>query len=457
VTWIQATAAAGFEAAMNPNGFVMNNRMSVLQGNCLWSSLDGATWTHTGGAMAFSPRLESQAVVYDDKMWLIGGYSSAGELNDVWSSTNGVSWNRVTSAAAFSPRRNHASVVYNGKMWVIGGFKSTDFYSDVWSSNDGATWDRAVQSANFPQRASHTSLVFNDRMWILAGETFSFSVFNVLPLDDVWYSTDGIAWKLAVWEAPFEPRRYHSSVVFDNRMWVIGGRTTQVKNDVWYSSDGATWTCATEAAAFSPRRDHTTIAYNGKMYLFGGLDATGYLNDVWSSSDGITWTQITAAAAFAPRQSHAGLVFENKLWVLYGHDGNFRNDVWFSGTGCHPHLTPATLSFGEQDITAGAAGPRTVTLSNLYPDAWEPLTITGVQVQNQTGRVFAFTSEPDTRKLLAGDSRDFSLLFDPSTPGLKTAQLVITGDDPMNPVFTIPVSGTATGTGVESPAGLIFY
>ena len=43
-----------------------------------------------------------------------------------------------------------------------------------------------------------------------------------------------------------------ASVVYDGRMWVIGGHSPandgQDLNDVWWSTDGANWTLATAAA-----------------------------------------------------------------------------------------------------------------------------------------------------------------------------------------------------------------
>lgn len=40
-------------------------------------------------------------------------------------------------------------------------------------------------------------------------------------------------------EADFENRAYHSSVVFDNKIWLFGGRNDQFNtlNDVWSSED----------------------------------------------------------------------------------------------------------------------------------------------------------------------------------------------------------------------------
>ncbi len=52
-------------------------------------------------------------------MWVIGGESDAGKLNDVWYSDNGTTWTLATASAGFSPRMAHTSLVYDNKIWVI--------------------------------------------------------------------------------------------------------------------------------------------------------------------------------------------------------------------------------------------------------------------------------------------------------------------------------------------------
>src|SRR5687768_15304510 len=74
---------------------------------------------------------------------------------------NGITWTQATEWAAFSGRRSHTGVVFNDKMWVIGGFEpgiGTNFYkNDVWSSPDGVNWTQETGAAAFPGRYGHTS------------------------------------------------------------------------------------------------------------------------------------------------------------------------------------------------------------------------------------------------------------------------------------------------------------
>jgi hypothetical protein len=290
------------------------------------------TWTEATSAATFSGRCGHSSVVFNNKMWIIGGYDTNFVLkNDVWYSIDGIIWTEATSAAAFSTRSNHTSVVYDDKMWVIGGNGDNDnVYHDVWYSTDGVTWTRATSSAAFGSRTSHTSVVYDSKMWVIGGNS------STTLLNDVWYSTDGITWTEATSATAFCIRHCHTSVVYNNKMWVIGGyysSRTENKdlNDVWYSTDGVTWTAATSAVAFSARSSHTSVVYDNKICVIGGSYVGNRLNDVWYSADGVTWTEATSAAAFSTRSSHSSVIYDNKMWVIGGYNGSARiNDVWYT-------------------------------------------------------------------------------------------------------------------------------
>jgi dihydrofolate reductase len=288
-------------------------------------------WTTATDSAAFSARYFHQSVVFDNKMWVIGGNESNSRKNDVWSSTNGVTWTTATDSAAFSPRRSHISVVFDNKMWVIGG-RDANLLNDVWRSTDGVTWTEATDSAAFSPRSDHQAVVFNDgnstKMWVIGGNDRGLR-------NDVWSSTNGIIWTTATNLAAFSARVWHQAVVFDKKMWVIGGRNAgrNPLNDVWSSTDGVTWTTATDSAAFSARYYHQSVVFDNKMWVIGGYDDTNTVkNDVWSSADGVTWTKAVASVRFSLRTAHRAVVFDKKMWVIGGSssDGLIipKNDVW---------------------------------------------------------------------------------------------------------------------------------
>ncbi len=280
-------------------------------------------------------------------MWVIGGINGGTASRDVWYSTDGASWSAATTQAAFSARMGQTSLAYNNQMWVIGGSDILGFNNDVWSSSDGVSWTSVLGSTpspgshQFPGRTLHTSLVYNNKMWVIGGQVQG----SPYSLNDVWSSSDGVSWTqvLADTSSPgpnqFSEREELAALVYNNKMWVIGGFANSPEGDVWYSTDGATWSAATTQAAFTGRYGLTALVYNNLMWVIAGQDNTAYRNDVWYSADGATWTQATLSANFINRDLHASLVYntatgsglDGSMWVIGGNaqTGN-KNDVWHS-------------------------------------------------------------------------------------------------------------------------------
>ncbi|MDD2716054.1 MAG: DUF5050 domain-containing protein [Candidatus Wallbacteria bacterium] len=284
-------------------------------------------WVLVTSSAAFSARYSHHSLVFDSKMWVIGGYGGVGRKNDVWSSTSGSTWDQATAAAAFPARDSYAGLVYDNKLWVIGGFGGgTNWYNDVWSSADGTTWTQATAAAEFTPRYGHTGLVYNGKLWVIGG-CYNTGAYK----NDVWSSTDGVNWVQATANAGFSARFHHVSLVYDGKMWVIGGcyNTGAYKNDVWSSTDGVNWVQATANAAFSARWGLTGLVFNNKMWVIGGDDGA-YKNDVWNSADGVTWALDNSAAIFSARVFHSSLTYNSRMWVIGGNDGLFKNDVWYS-------------------------------------------------------------------------------------------------------------------------------
>lgn len=295
-------------------------------------------WYESVAVPGFSGRFWHGNVIYNGSMWVIAGTTGAAGLNDVWSSPDGVNWNAATAAAAFSMRQGLSAVTFGApaSMYVIGGFDNVAPYqNDVWTSSNGSVWTSLAQTTPYTARQNHTSLVYNNKIWIIGGRNGGGG------LNDVWSSPDGANWTQVL--APsggsptqFTPRYGHASVVFNNLMWVIGGFDGAFDNDVWSSPDGITWTqvLANGAASptqFSGRPGLSALAYNNALWVIAGFDGADR-NDVWNSPTGVTWNQVTVPSAIFPaRDSHTSVVFNNSMWVVAGNSPSGPlNDVWHS-------------------------------------------------------------------------------------------------------------------------------
>ncbi len=142
--------------------------------------------------------------------------------------------------------------------------------NDVWRSEDGINWVQATENAPWAARCMHSSVVFDNKIWVIGGNALAngpSTYFN-----DVWFSEDGTNWTQATSGAPWTPRAAHSSVVYDNKIWVIGGGQYDPAPDSWYSSDGISWTQA-ENASYAYAL-HQSVILNDTIYNLGG-------NEIW--------------------------------------------------------------------------------------------------------------------------------------------------------------------------------
>jgi len=194
---------------------------------------------------------------------------------------------------------------------------------------------------SFPApRTRHVSLVFNNKIWIIGGEVNVFTPSCGKTYGaDVNYSSDGINWFSSLLDfAPFGPRDSHSGAVFNGKMWIIGGMNYlgEVNNDIWNSSDGITWNKVIPSSGpFVKRYTQKSFVFNNKLWVIGGSDAYGnILNDVHNSEDGVTWNTVTTNAQFRPRVSFGCVVYNNYIWIIGGSSSvGMLNDVWYSSDG----------------------------------------------------------------------------------------------------------------------------
>ncbi len=284
-------------------------------------------------------RASHTSILFDTKLWVMGGLTDT-RLSDVWYSSDGANWTQASSGA-WVGRQGHTSLAFDGRIWVMGGRDNGEVrLNDVWYSTDGVSWTQATSSAAWPPRSGHTAVVFDTKMWVIGGRrTTGFDA--AAHLNDVWYSTDGVSWTEATSAAPWKQRHDHTSIVFDDKIWVIGGQigliaapTNEIFSDVWQSTDGVSWTEAASSASWGPKQFHTSVVYDARMWVLGGRNAAGHHNDVSYSSDGVTWTAATSSAQWEVRQGHTSLVFDSKMWVIGGISLQERlNDVWHSADG----------------------------------------------------------------------------------------------------------------------------
>jgi len=378
----------------------------------------GTDWEKTSDYIGVTTLMEyaykfTRLISFKDRIWAFGN-------SEVWSSENGIQWTKHPDSPEWAPRSAFTVAVHNNRLWVTGGTASTGsgthYHSDVWVSDDGIHWSQVNGAAQFGPRTNAHLLSMGENLWLTGGNRYDPQTKAFEEQNDVWKSEDGIHWTQVTASAPWPLRRSSgfSSVVFDNKLWIMGGDISVHDNqtgltswttfqDVWNSVDGVSWTQVTDAPAWRARYGASLVTLNEKMWLFGGTTHTPNvympLTEAWVSENGIDWK-----AAKGPSSNQAqAFIFKNDLWVYNDRVSNFsgytNNRLWRSRGPVLEEINhnpyPATAN-----PTAFSAGAGHVLAIAANGTLW-------TWGENHAGQLGDGTTSPRTKPVQIGTDSDW--------------------------------------------------
>ena len=298
-------------------------------------------WQKVTDAAGWQPRDSQGEVAFGNQLWIFGGWFNSYEAppRDVWSSPDGKTWNLVEQTAPWKHSDLSMSVVFCNRMWMMGGWfngrlPGHSAGNEVWSSTDGRDWQQVTEAAEWSARLAGGLVVFKNRMWMIGGTENYYFGNNQSLKNDVWSSADGKYWTQATADAGWSPRAYHQTVVLNDRIYLLGGGNYvpayHAKNDVWCTTDGVHWEQLTEAAPWHPRLWFSSVVYRDRIWVLGGWSNNPFRNwgDVWYSSDGRNWTHMKSPVIWKARHEHSAFVFGDQIWVAGGHAQPLSSEVW---------------------------------------------------------------------------------------------------------------------------------
>jgi hypothetical protein len=297
-------------------------------------------WIEETDHAAWQERDSQAEVVFNNQLWIMGGWFNSYEAppRDVWSSKDGKEWQLIQETAPWIHSDLAMSVVFKNKIWMMGGWyngrlEGHSASRQVWSTTNGSQWELETDHASWTPRLAAAVVVFKGKIWLLGGtENYYFGDENSLK-NDVWYSSDGKNWQLATADAGWSPRAYHQAAVLNGKIYVFGGGNYvpeyHVKNDVWSSEDGIHWEKVSDAAPWHGRLWFSSVVYRDRIWVLGGWSNNPYTNwaDVWYTKDGKDWERFTSEG-WKGRHEHSAFVFKDKIWVAGGMIPPLVNDVW---------------------------------------------------------------------------------------------------------------------------------
>lgn len=148
--------------------FVFKDKIWIIGGEYkerkfadIWNSDDGISWTKQKDNLPFGPRSGDQIVELNGKLYLLG--------NDVWSSVDGLNWTLETAEIVKGePIFGYNAVIFDDKIWLLGCNRNGRFSSQVLVSNDGKNWEG--KDAPWTPRGGIAATVFNGKLYMTGGK-----------------------------------------------------------------------------------------------------------------------------------------------------------------------------------------------------------------------------------------------------------------------------------------------
>jgi hypothetical protein len=238
---------------------LLNSRLYWTSGSEIYASDDGLSWQLLLEDCPWEARVWPALQTMNGKLWLFGGAGNPNTTtpyyyNDVWSSSDGINWELEIEHAAFPGRYWFGSHVFDNKLWVLGGYSYYDDIlgapfegnrKDVWYSEDGIHWFEMAQT--FTERHAPLSWVKGDNLFISSGLNGYFL------LNDIWR---------------FEKRQFPQDELIARFDSVIYGDTVQLAIEAEIDSDVFAFTSDNPAIATVSGKNIITNKVGSTMLHF---------------------------------------------------------------------------------------------------------------------------------------------------------------------------------------------
>lgn len=260
--------------------------------NDIYVSGDLTEWRKLGNA-SWPPRHTFGLNRLEDKIFVYGTDEQAKGQMDMWISYDqfkGQNWSDGSDIVTMNYRKFDLSliprrVLYGScsdgaYIYLIGGHDTARSFRsrchDVWRF-DGNEWERMGDGlAAFEKNLSGACCYYNKKLWVISGGVYG----TYTGTKTVYSSQDyGANWRREQ-DVPFAGRYYHDTIVWDEKLWVIGGVGGEKKanmNDIWFMDTKAWHLMDNVHPDFSPRHASGVAVYNDKLVITNG----NYHNDCW--------------------------------------------------------------------------------------------------------------------------------------------------------------------------------
>lgn len=304
------------------------------------STANGAQLTNSGesfwsnGPDLPSLIVEHQAVVLEDKIYIIGGvdFIEGGRTDTV--RVFDITSNEWSIAPPLPTPLDHTAATTDGsRIYVVGGFSGTgprepsdrlfiyDPNTDEWQEGNRMSEPRAALTADFINGLLYAVGGINSsHIPVTTNEVYD-------PVSNSWSETTSMP----------TPRHHHVSAVVNGELYIIGGRIltdaqesniddtlTNLNDNEKFDPVNKTWSIQEQMPTKRSGMAAEVSPFNGNIYVFGGESLTGAYNvteiydtkaNKWSS--GIDMP--------TPRLALEAVAIDNQIYILGGRNDRDRS------------------------------------------------------------------------------------------------------------------------------------
>ena len=277
-------------------------------------------------------------------------------------------WCEITTSETLEPRTGHIAYVFEDRLFVLGGSTTAGLSSDIYSLDlTSGVWniEQVCGTPPSPRSGSRTAIQGNS-LWMFGGYTEKKGTY----FDEIFHlSLDFMEWRiLRPNPSSSTPcaRVDHSMVIIGSTLVVFGGATRkEILGDTYaFSLESGTWTAVTVPDGPRGRMGHSAVTHEDSMYVYGGWDGESLVADMFSlSATTGLWTMVVADGTNPCRRyRHSAVVYGDDMFVFGGigeqqqrmndlYSFNFPNNSWtrieYSGA-----TVPTARTFHESAVTS---------------------------------------------------------------------------------------------------------
>ena len=292
-------------------------------------------------------------------VYTIGGEQSNIAHNNVWYSEilgdGSLSDPWLSTTTLPGPRMYHGCFVYNNYLFVLGGWGSGSYRADVWSAEiqaDGSigSWTSTTELPS--PRCGYSLAVSNGYVYVFNGSGVIYAQINDNGTVGNWESTTSI------------PAARDGSRCFSNNdyVYITGGHSGMpitYYSNIWYAQtqpNGTidSWTSTTPLPVVSAY--HGCCIEDGNVYITGGQCLTSYYNT--ASTAGIQMSGPLDPWASFPiipeaRSGHGYCSYDGYLYIIGGTNwsGNLKSVRY-------AHISSVGIASGEYQTSEGTQVPQ---------------------------------------------------------------------------------------------------